>query len=70
MNKGIFLDTSAIFKEYHDEKGSDTLHAFFNQARDRMVVLCISVTYYQRDAECFRQDPKNRIISQILIARL
>lgn len=43
MNKRFFLDTSALFKEYHDEKGSDALHDIFKQAGNGRIVLCISV---------------------------
>jgi hypothetical protein len=31
MKKRFFLDTSAFFKEYHNEEGSDHLHGIFEQ---------------------------------------
>jgi len=43
MNRRLFLDTSAFFKGYHDEEGSDHHHGIFEQAKNGTVILCISI---------------------------
>lgn len=38
MNKRVFLDTSAFFKEYHDEEGFEYLHTIFDQAKHGQII--------------------------------
>jgi predicted nucleic acid-binding protein len=63
MNKRVFLDTSAFFKEYHDERGSDILHDIFNQAKDGRIVLCISVLTISEMLNDLDKTRKRHIIS-------
>jgi len=39
----IYLDTSALVKEYHDEEGSDIVHELFRKARSGEHTLIISL---------------------------
>jgi predicted nucleic acid-binding protein len=63
MNKRFFLDTSAFFKEYHNEEGSDHLHGIFEQARNGRVILCISIITISEVLNALDKIRKRRIIS-------
>jgi len=63
MNKRVFLDTSAFFKEYHDERGSDILHDIFNQAKNGRMVLCISVLTISEMLNALDKTRRRHIIS-------
>jgi len=63
MNKRVFLDTSAFFKEYHDERGSDILHDIFNQAKNGSMVLCISVLTISEMLNTLDKTRRRHIIS-------
>ncbi len=43
MNKRVFPDRSAFFKEYYDERESDILYGIFGQAKNGKLVFCFSV---------------------------
>ena len=63
MNKRVFLDTSAFFKEYHDERGSDILHDIFNQTKNGRVVVCISVLTISEMLNTLDKTRRRHIIS-------
>jgi len=63
MNKRLFLDTSAFFKEYHDEEGSDHLHDIFEQAKNGWVILCISILTISEVLNGLDKIRKRRVIS-------
>ncbi len=63
MNKRFFLDTSAFFKEYHDEEGSDHLHSNFKQAKNGDVTLCITIITISEVLNALDKIRKRRIIS-------
>lgn len=63
MNKRLYLDTSAFFKEYHDEEGSDHLHGIFEQAKNGRVILCISIITISEVLNALDKIRKRQIIS-------
>ena len=63
INKRFFLDTSAFFKEYLDEEGSDHLHSIFKQAKNGSVILCISIITISEVLNALDKIRKRRIIS-------
>lgn len=63
MNKRVFLDTSAFFKEYHDERGSDILHDIFNQTKNGRMVVCISVLTISEMLNTLDKTRRRHIIS-------
>ena len=64
MNKRLYLDTSAFFKEYHDEEGSDHLHGIFKQAKNGGVILCISIITISEVLNALDKIRKRQIISE------
>jgi predicted nucleic acid-binding protein len=63
MNKLFFLDTSAFFKEYHDEEGSHHLHDIFDQAKKGRITLCISIITISEVLNALDKIRKRQIIS-------